>query len=90
MRSHYTTYIKPPLNPSKKEKSRSEMRIENQAIDQTNRERRGNGPIYSRVTGRRSSKTTARYWSVFPKLRLTSTKSIRHPAGTVDITATIC
>jgi hypothetical protein len=40
MRSYYSTYIKPPLNPSKR--SRSEMRRENQTIDQTTMEKRGN------------------------------------------------
>jgi hypothetical protein len=59
MRSHYLAYIKPPLNPSKKEKSESEMRMENQATDQTNVEKR-NRPMYSRVTRRKSSKITTK------------------------------
>jgi hypothetical protein len=40
MGSYYLACIKPPLNPSKKEKSESEMRMENQATDQTNMEKR--------------------------------------------------
>jgi hypothetical protein len=60
MRSHYSTYIKPPLNPSKRGKRGSEIRKRKQTTDQTNMERR-NQPTYPRVTGKRSSKTTMKY-----------------------------
>jgi hypothetical protein len=56
MRNYYSIYIKPPLNPSKKEKSGSEMRRRNQTI-----ERRRNKPTYPGVTGKRNFKTTAKY-----------------------------
>jgi hypothetical protein len=89
MRSHYLAYIKPPLNPSKKEKSRSEIRIGNWAIDQINVERRWNQPICPRATRKRSSRITTKLWLVSPRLRLISTRQIKHPAGTVDTIATI-
>jgi hypothetical protein len=90
IRSYYSTCIKPPLNPSKRGKNRSKRRNRNQTMDQTTMERRGNQPAYPGVTGKRSSKTTAKHCPVFPRLRLTSTKQIRHPASTVDIAAIIC
>jgi hypothetical protein len=65
------------------------MRKRNQTVDQTNMGKRGNQPIHPRVTGKRSSRTTAKHWLVFPRMRSTSTKRIKHPAGTVDIAATI-
>jgi hypothetical protein len=89
MRSHYSTCIKPPPNPSNRGKSRSEMRKRRQIMDQTNAEKR-NQPIHPRVTGKGGSKTTVKYWLVFPKLRLTSTKQIRYLAATIDIVAIIC
>jgi hypothetical protein len=87
MRSHYSICTKPHLNPSQRRKSGSERRKRNQT-NQTNVERR-NKPTHPRATGKRSSRTTAKPWQVFPKLRSISTKQIRHPADTVDITATI-
>jgi hypothetical protein len=89
MRSHYSTCIKRPLNPNKRRKNGSKMRRRNQTVDQTNVGKRGNQPTHPRVTRRRSSRTTAKPWLVFPKLRLISTKQIRYPAGAVDATATI-
>jgi hypothetical protein len=88
MRSLYSTCTRLPPNPSKKGKSRSEMKKRKQPADQTNMERR-NQPIHLGVTRRRSSRTTMMYWLVFPRLRSTSTKQIRHPGGAVDGTATI-
>jgi hypothetical protein len=88
MRNYYSTCIKPPPNPSKNEKSGSEMRKRNQTVDQTNVGKRGNQPAHPRATGKRSSRTTAKYWPVLPRLRSTSTKQIKHPAGAVDVAAT--
>jgi hypothetical protein len=90
MRSHYSTYIKPPLNPSKRGKNRSERRKRNQTVDETTMEKRGIQLTYPRVTRKGSSKTTVKHWPVFTRPKLTSTKQIRHPAGTVDVTAIIC
>jgi hypothetical protein len=90
MRSHYSTYIKPPLNPSKTGKNGNEMRKRNQTIDQITMGKRGIQPTHPRVTGKRRSKTTPKYWLVFPRLRSTSTKQIRYPAGAVDVAAIIC
>jgi hypothetical protein len=87
MRNHYSTCIKPPLNPSRRGKSRSEMRKRNQT-DQINMERR-NQPAHPRATGKGSSRTTVKHWLVFPRLRSTSIKQIKHPAGAVDVAATI-
>jgi hypothetical protein len=42
MRSYYSTYINPALNPSKRGKSGSEMRKRNQTMDQITVERGGN------------------------------------------------
>jgi hypothetical protein len=61
MRSHYSTYIKPHLNPSKRGKNRSEMRKRNKTTDYTTMERGGNQPTYLGVTRKRSSKTTMKY-----------------------------
>jgi hypothetical protein len=61
MRNHYSIYIRPPLNPSKKGKSRSEIRKRNQTADQTTMERRRNKPAHLGVTRKRSSKITIRY-----------------------------
>jgi hypothetical protein len=88
-RSYYLACIKPPLNPSKKGKNGSEIRRRNQTVDQTNVEKRGNQPTHPRVTRRKSSRITVKPWLVFPKLRSISTRQIRHPASTVDTTATI-
>jgi hypothetical protein len=88
MRSHYSTCIKPHLNPSRRGKSGSEMRKRNQT-DLINVERRSQ-PVHLRATVKRSSKTTVKYWPVFLRLRLTNTKRIRHPAGAVDEAAIIC
>jgi hypothetical protein len=65
------------------------MRKRNQTVDQTNVGKRGNQPAYPRVTGKRSSRTTVKHWPVFPRLRSTSTKWIKHPAGAVDVAAII-
>jgi hypothetical protein len=89
MRSHCPICIKPPLNPSKRGKNASERRKRNQTVDQTNMGKRGNQPIHPRVTRKRSSRTTMKHWPVFPRLRSTSTKWIKHPASTVDIAAII-
>jgi hypothetical protein len=88
MSNYDSTYIKPPPNPSRRGKSGSMMRKRNQT-DQTNVERR-NQPAHPRVTEKRSSKITVKHWLVFPRLRLTNTKRIRHPASAVDIPAITC
>jgi hypothetical protein len=61
MRSHYSTCIKPPPNPSKREKCESEIRERHQTAGQTTKGRRGNQPAHPEVIGKRSSKTTERY-----------------------------
>jgi hypothetical protein len=88
MRSYCSTYIKPPPNLGKRGKHGNEMRKRNQTIDQTNVGKRGNQLTHPRVTEKRSSRITAKYWLVFPRLRSTSTKQIKHPASTVDVAAT--
>jgi hypothetical protein len=87
MRSHYSTCTKPHPNPNRRRKSGSERRKRN-PTDQTNMEGR-NPPTYLGATRKRSSRITVRPWPVSPRLRLTSTKQIKHPAGTVDVIATI-
>jgi hypothetical protein len=89
IRRHYSTCIKPPLNPSRGGKNGSKRRKRNQTADQTTMGKRGIQPIHPRVTGKRSSKITVKHWLVFPRLRLTNTKQMRYPASAVDITAFI-
>jgi hypothetical protein len=84
MRSHSSAYIRPPPNPNRRRKSESERRNQ---TNQTNVERRSQ-PTQLGATRKRSSRTTERYWLVFPRLRSTSTKQTKHPAGTVDEIAT--
>jgi hypothetical protein len=86
MRSHYSTCIKPPLNPNQRRKNGSKRRKRNQT-DQTNIEKR-NPPTHLEVTRKESSRITARPWWVSPRLKSTSTRWIKHPAGTVAIIAT--
>jgi hypothetical protein len=52
-------------------------------------ERRGNRTMQPKATRKRSSRITVKPWLVFPKLRSMSIRQTRHPAGTVDATATI-
>jgi hypothetical protein len=87
MRSHYSTCIKPPPNPSKRGKNGSEMMTKNQT-DQINGERR-NQPTHLGATRKRSSKITVKPWLVFPRLRSISTRPIRYPIDAVDVIATI-
>jgi hypothetical protein len=86
-RNHYLACIKPPLNPSRRRKGGSETMTRNQT-DPTNVERRSQ-PTHLGVTKKRNSRTTTRYWLVFPRRRSTSTRQIRPPAGAVDAIATI-
>jgi hypothetical protein len=86
MRSHYSIYIKPPLNPNWRRKNGSERRKRNQT-NQTNMEKR-NPPTHLEVTRKESSRITARPWWVSPRLKLTSIRRIKHPAGTVAVIAT--
>jgi hypothetical protein len=89
MRSHCSTYIKPPPNPSKRGKNGGKRRRRNQTADQTTIGKMVNQPAHPRMTGKRSSKTTMKHWWEFPRLRSTSIKQIRHSAGAVDVTAII-
>jgi hypothetical protein len=58
MRNHYSTYIKPPPNPSKRGKNGSKITKRNQTMDLTNVGERGNQYTYLGVTRKRSSQTT--------------------------------